>query len=53
LPPAQRPRYLAVLFSPGSDAANTWRNSVNPAWGYTPVRDGKFGMLLSRQPALN
>jgi hypothetical protein len=51
--PTQRPRYLAVLFSPGSDAANTWRNSVNPTWGYTPVRDGKYGMLLRRQPALN
>jgi hypothetical protein len=49
LPATQRPRYLAVVFSPGSDAAATWRNSVNPSWDYTPIREGKYGMLLKRE----
>jgi hypothetical protein len=48
LPATRRPHYLAVLFSPGSDGAATWRNSVNPSWGYTPIREGKYGMLLRR-----
>jgi hypothetical protein len=44
----QRPHYLAVLFSPGSDAAGTWRNYVDSSWGYTPIRQGQYGMLLKR-----
>ncbi len=46
---AQRPAYLAVLFSPGSEGEATWRAHYGPdftRWGYQPVRDGRYGVLL-------
>ncbi len=47
--PAQRPPYLAVLYSPGSAAETTWRSTYAPAWarwGYVLFREGKSGVLL-------
>jgi hypothetical protein len=52
LPESQRPRYLALLFSPGSEATATWRTHYAyecGQWGYIPVRDGAEGMLLERR----
>ncbi|HWC98517.1 MAG TPA: hypothetical protein VG456_17275 [Candidatus Sulfopaludibacter sp.] len=39
------PRYLAILFSPGSEGAATWRKSYP---GYTPIKEGQYGQLLKR-----
>jgi len=57
LPESQRPPYLAVLFSPGSEGESTWRTRYAPdyiRWGYTPMRQGKEGLLLKKNsvPAL-
>jgi hypothetical protein len=51
LPESQRPAYLAVLFSPGAEGQATWREHYArecERWGYTPVREGKEGLLLRR-----
>ena len=51
LPASQRPPWLAVLFSPGSEGEATWRTRYAPdytRWGYLPVRQGKSGLLLRR-----
>ncbi|SPE41773.1 membrane hypothetical protein [Candidatus Sulfopaludibacter sp. SbA3] len=51
LPVTERPAYLAVLFSPGSEGAATWRIRYAPyyaRWGYSLVRGGEQGLLLRR-----
>lgn len=55
LPAAQRPPYLAVLFSPGSEPSPVLRARYAPQfakWGYTPAVEGKDGVLLrlTRRP---
>ncbi len=47
--PAQRPAYLAVLYSPGSAGETTWRSTYAPdwaRWGYVVFREGQSGVLL-------
>jgi hypothetical protein len=47
--PVQRPRYLAVLYSPGSAGESTWRAHYAPEWarwGYLIFKEGKSGVLL-------
>ncbi len=54
LAPAQRPPYLAVLFSPGSEGEAVWRArhaGEFARWGYRTVKDGSFGLLLALPPA--
>jgi len=51
MPAAERPAYLAVLFSPGSEGESTWRARYAPewaGWGYRSAREGKSGVLLER-----
>jgi len=48
---AQRPRYLAVLVTPGSGAATTWREryaATLSRWGYHTHMETKFGGLYER-----
>lgn len=47
----QRPLYLAVMFSPGSEGEATWRTRYAAdwqRWGYIPVQQGKEGLLLRK-----
>ena len=48
LAPEQRPPFLAILFSPGSDGEATWRDRYSNQWGYHPVAQGRYSMLLAR-----
>jgi hypothetical protein len=51
LPPAARPRYLAVMPAPGTDAAARWRElygSRLAAWGYRPQAEIPMGGLFRR-----
>jgi hypothetical protein len=52
LPLAKRPHTLAVLVTPGSEAASAWRSRYNTElvkWGYTPLVEGKYGAILQRK----
>lgn len=51
MPASQRPLYLAVLFSPGSEGEATWRAHYAPdlqRWGYLAVQQSKYGVLLRK-----
>lgn len=50
LPASLRPPWLAVFFSPGSEATD-WRTRYAPAWtrwGYSIARSGENGVLLRK-----
>ncbi len=49
---AERPRYLAVMVTPGSEVGAGWQALHGPqlaAWGYRIVASGKTGALLERR----
>src|SRR5262249_43407254 len=49
LPEALRPRYLAVLVTPGSEVGANWRSyyvATIESWGYKSLAEGKYGALL-------
>jgi hypothetical protein len=51
LPPNQRPRYLTVLVTPGSESASSWRDRYIGqivAWGYHEYATGRFGGVYER-----
>ena len=48
---AARPRYLAVLVTPGSEAGAGWRARYGAQlskWGYIPIAESSHGALLKR-----
>ena len=51
MPVGQRPTWLAVLFSPGSEGEATWRArsaSQSSGWGYEIAQMGKSGLLFRK-----
>lgn len=53
LPPGERPHYLVVLLSPGTEAFANWESRYGPAigsWGYKLVIRGKSGALFEWVP---
>ena len=51
LAPTARPRYLAVMASPGTPASMAWRDLYGPrlaAWGYRPQAEIPLGGLFQR-----
>ena len=47
--PAERPRYLAVMVTPGSEAGRSWQGRYGAQlaeWGYRTLAQGKFGAVL-------
>ncbi len=51
LPPAARPRHLAVMPAPGTPAASGWRDSYGPRleeWGYRAQQETPTGGLFQR-----
>jgi len=48
---AERPRYLAVLVAPGTEASSDWRSRYGPRfvrWRYRMVSEGKLGAVFQR-----
>jgi hypothetical protein len=51
LPADRRPRYLAVLVTPGSEAAADWNTRYAARleqWGYRPAQQTKYGGLFQK-----